>query len=197
MKNKYTLEETVIAIVNSRLWARSQRSKKWVNISNDKLRLEEIRALYKRDWCDMELYIGDEPPKPEFKPLFPSEGEHYIALSDGRVIAFSKDGQSVYSEIGRTSDTKEGAELIIARDMARTYCLERINEVNKGRNGFSPCGENYMISWDYEHQTSFIEYTNIQLLSTEEYIKTNDGVLKLIHNDEFMKNWKIWKGIKE
>jgi hypothetical protein len=195
--NKYKLKEVLMAALNKRLWLKHTCDGQWHLGPTASHKLSDIKYSYDIGFAGCDVFIGDEPPEPEVKPLFPCEGGYYIALSDGRVIAFSKDGQSVYSEIGRTSDTKEGAELIVTRDRARAYCLERINEVNEGNNGFVPFNNNYSIYWDSELKKPLSNlYITSQHSPTEEYIRTGAGARKLLNNEEFMKNWKIWKGIK-
>lgn len=142
--------------------------------------------------------------KPEVKPLFPrswEEGARFIVDNFGSVVELSSFSHNHLIENlalqGRTFYTSEEAEAFAKRERARAYCLERINEVNEGDNGFKKNGDNYII--DYDHDNGTVEYTWCDLDQGNEaceYIRTREAAEQLINDPEFVEQWKIWKGVE-
>ena len=144
--------------------------------------------------------------KPEVKPLFPRSWEVGARFAVDRMgsvfpVDYSHDlcGLAIHelAKQGRTFYTKEAAEAFTKRERARAYCLERINEANEGDNGFKPFEINYCLYWNAEKEFmgDFVPVVT-HYMESNEYIRTKEAVDELVHDPQFVKQWKIWKGIE-
>ena len=138
----------------------------------------------------------------EVKPLFPTkeQGAKYFIYGDGiHKVSENMTSNSItfYAKQGRTFYTLEDAEEFLKREQAKVYCLEAINRVNKGDNGFK-CGQpNYY--FEYKPHTDYIDVYSIesyQYLESNEYIRARKAAKELINDAEFVENWKVWKGVE-
>lgn len=142
--------------------------------------------------------------KPEVKPLFPrscEEGARFMVDNFGNVAELYEHSHNLLVENlatqGRTFYTREEAEAFAKRERAKVYCLERINEVNEGDNGYKYGSINYLISFNHHTEiVDFGEFINIQPQESNEYIRTEKAAEQLINDPEFVEQWKIWKGVE-
>lgn len=143
--------------------------------------------------------------KPEVKPLFPKsweEGARAVVHSRGYAEELTEDNHGFVwvedlAEQGRTFYTHERAVTFAKRERARAYCLERINEVNGGDNGFRRGLGNYSLDYDHisdELITFLIKST--QGVESSSYIRTEGAAEQLINDPEFVEQWKTWKGVE-
>lgn len=142
--------------------------------------------------------------KPEVKPLFPTSWEEgaraYVTENGVDLGFFSPADDGIIKDLaiqGRTFYTKEAAEAFAKRERARAYCLERINEVNEGDNGFKAGKDNWFIEYRGASRRIVIDFlTHVQGQESSEYIRTMVAVKQLINDTEFVEQWKIWKGVE-
>lgn len=142
--------------------------------------------------------------KPTVKPLFPKsweEGVRFMVDNFGNVVELYEHSHSPLVESlalqGRTFYTREAAETFAKRERARAYCLERINEVNGGDNGYYKEVNNYFLYYNYIKKELIIDVdSSWQALVSNEYIRTEEAAEQLINDPEFVEQWKIWKEVK-
>lgn len=142
--------------------------------------------------AELEIKLKEEQ---EVTRLFPIDTGVLINSRGERVTV----GHSVKSaKQGNTFYTSEELEKESLRREARAYCLEEIHRVNKGDDGFKKGGDNHLLSWEhYENRLGRWKFRSHQHAQAIEYIRTNEGREELMKSPEFVKNWKIWKGIDE
>lgn len=142
----------------------------------------------------------------QVKPLFPKsweEGARFVEHTDGCIEELIEGDNFpnwvvALSRQGRTFYTHEEAEASAKRERARAYCLERINEVNEGDNGFDKNGQNYVIEIDHLDSGAIecIRHEFCQVVDAPEHIRKRKAAEQLISDPEFVENWKIWKGVE-
>lgn len=135
------------------------------------------------------------------KPLFPTkeQGAKYAVDSGGNifeVLAAPSNTVASLAKQGRTFYTREDAEAFVIREQAKVYCLEAINRVNEGDNGFRSNYHNRIIF--YCHHSARIEstYVDVHVAESSEYIRTEEGAQELIDDAKFVENFKIWKEVE-
>lgn len=151
------------------------------------------------NWNDYDYEIHKE-----VKPLFPTkeQGAKYIVDIDGRIRHVNDffncgDYSEYFAKQGRTFYTQEDAELFVRREQAKTHCLEAINRVNGGDNGFKADNHNHHIDYKPQKNAIGVDSTATYLsLEPNEYIRTEEAAKELINDPEFVENWKIWKGVE-
>lgn len=150
------------------------------------------------DWINYDYDIYEE-----VKPLFPTkkQGAKYIVDIDGRIRHVNDffncgDYSEYFAKQGRTFYTPEDAEAFVRREQAKTYCLEAINRVNEGDNGFKDDNDNYYIYFNINKGFGVAVQAVTKILELNEYIRTEDAVQELLSDAEFVENWKIWKGVE-
>ncbi len=156
--------------------------------------LKELGARMK----ELEAIIN----KPIVKPLFPrswEEGARFFVQGDGIVVTItdnlSPNITANYAKRGRTFRTMEDAGAFSINERAKQYCLERINEVNEGDNGFKCDSNNFFINYDHlDHKLQLGNDPYYQSSEASEYIRTLETANQLINDPEFVENWKIFKG---
>lgn len=167
---------------------------------NKQQALEKLNAL-EREVAELRAIIE----KSDVKPLFPEsfeEGAHFVVNSGGCIESLCEDNHipewvEDFSEQGRTFYTREAAEAFIKRERARAYCLERINEVNEGDNGFNEGEANFHLKMNRrELYLTWSDTYILQTLPSSEYVRTEEGAEQLINDLDFVEQWKIWKGVK-
>lgn len=161
----------------------------------DKQRAKEKLAELEQKAAELRAIIDE----PEVKPLFPKsreEGARFYATDNGHADTMAHWDAEMILEVakqGRTFYTSEEAEKFAKRERARAYCLERINEVNEGNNGFK-AGNSYELAW-YHRQVELdcIHAASAQTPEALEYIRTKQAAEQLINDPEFVEQWKTWK----
>ena len=157
---------------------------------------KDHRARLSFNWNDYDYEIHKE-----VKPLFPNkeQGAKYAVNLAGLAfeILLMPNNVELAALQGRTFYTQEDAELFVRREQAKTHCLEAINRVNKGDNGFKYREPNYVFMYDHnEDCIEFLKYLANQHSHLNEYIRTEEAAKELINDPEFVENWKCWKGVE-
>lgn len=139
----------------------------------------------------------------EVKPLFPTkeQGAKYAVSANGNVFNINDSHDSELVELlvkqGRTFYTLEDAEAFVRREQSKVYCLEAINSVNEGDNGFRLYGHNFYIRCNLENKELDIVFSKShQQSEPNEYIRTREAAQELINDPEFVEGWKIFKGVE-
>lgn len=130
-------------------------------------------------------------------PVFPLSSINLFG--DGYVSTSKTDEgtQEDYKKQGNTFYTTEEAQAEAERRAAEVQVRERINQENKGDNGFKHSDHNFLLSWGFQsRKIRYSHYVDIQYANDWEYLRTVDSAKKLQTDEEFVKLWKIAKGIE-
>ncbi|GAF77495.1 unnamed protein product [marine sediment metagenome] len=107
----------------------------------------------------------------EVKPVFPKSDAWIVDIDCVRGDC----GQTLVSraaEVGCSFYSYDEADQAVARDVARAYVIERINEANKGDNGFKVGEDNYF--YEYSYESNSIDYglsCDLQRLESDLYCR--------------------------
>jgi len=146
--------------------------------------LDDVREVGKKILKNLE---------PEIKPVFPSGG-YYISNEIGYMKKFASRAEEL---VGNSFYTQKAATQERRRLQAQTRVREKINIVNEGKNRFVKSTNNHYIFYNHANVKMYkdIECDN-QRLASWEYIRTHKAAKTLLDDKEFVKDWKLMKGIK-
>lgn len=156
--------------------------------------LEKLEQQLKDMQAEIErLKKADE----KVKPLFPSSNS-YRVLGDGTYHLDDRlSANAGHARQGNTAYTPNAAEKISLQQAARAYCLEAINQANRGDNGFKVDESNALHGWHHHEKKIMTDFEgSFQSEESGCYLRSGDEAERLQDNPEYVKNWKIAKGIE-
>jgi len=148
--------------------------------------LDDVREVGKKILKNLE---------PEIEPVFPIKD--CILLSNSGSVSTSSYYSVAKAKRGNSFETSSLAVQEDLRRQAKTRVREKINIVNEGKNRFVFGSDNYYFVYDYNLQCiDILGITYTQRLASWEYIRTHEAAETLRKDKEFVKDWKLMKGIK-